>query len=320
MKLLIFASVLITALARPQEVMSPDEVELVQPGRSESETAGGRNPGEGPFVFVLRGVPRFPGVGSFFGDVPNIPGFGSSDDRPGVRDSGDSLPPFLGGQGSLDDVLSGVLGGAFGGNNRDDGPPASEDGPSKRCGLVCMMLSGFLGLQDEIDAIQSEIHNDSEKTPFLGGSFPSFFDGDFDINNSTYEEKELEDGTKVRINRTTVADKDGSGNKFFFHSSVHNFGGNGGGGSFPGLADFFPIGGSSSDAGQPDTDSVEDADDQEEEEVAVAGEDEDIEDPVVLDALPDIDPALNEIDNDEEAKSPEFGDSPTIGVDQGLIE
>merc|ERR1711931_450073 len=138
----------------------------------------------------------------------------------------------------------------------------------------------------------------------------------------TYEEKELEDGTKVRINRTTVADKDGSGNKFFFHSSVHNFGGNGGG-SFPGLSDFFPFGGSNSNGDGQQPDSVEDAadDDQEEEEevAVVGGEDDDIEDPIVLDALPDIDPALNEID-DEEAKSPEFGDSPTIGVDQGLIE
>merc|ERR1712002_1307988 len=68
MKLLIFASVLITALARPQEVMSPDEVELVQPGRSESETAGGSGGNRPPFVFVVRGVPRFPGLGSFFGD------------------------------------------------------------------------------------------------------------------------------------------------------------------------------------------------------------------------------------------------------------
>merc|ERR1712240_425835 len=133
----------------------------------------------------------------------------------------------------------------------------------------------FGGLDGESDDIHTQ----------MNGNHPnffnhSFFDGNFDVNNSTYEEKELEDGTKVKINRTVLADTDGDGNQFFFHSSVvHNFGEDG----------------------------------LEVEQVPVIDEDpaEDVED--VIPALPDSDPAINEINDEVESE-----ESPMDGVDEGL--
>merc|ERR1719402_1781980 len=46
-------------------------------------------------------------------------------------------------------------------------------------------------------------------------------DGEYDHHNNTYEEKVLDDGTLVRINRTTIQDTDQDGNTYFFSSSVH---------------------------------------------------------------------------------------------------
>merc|ERR1711962_1347429 len=46
-------------------------------------------------------------------------------------------------------------------------------------------------------------------------------DGDYDHHNNTYEEKVLDDGTLVRINRTTIQETDLDGNTYFFSSSVH---------------------------------------------------------------------------------------------------
>ena len=38
----------------------------------------------------------------------------------------------------------------------------------------------------------------------------SIFDNEYDLNNSTFEEKVLEDGTVVRINRYSVMKSDGN--------------------------------------------------------------------------------------------------------------
>merc|ERR1712130_603544 len=45
-----------------------------------------------------------------------------------------------------------------------------------------------------------------------------------DINNSTYTEKVLEDGTIVKVNKTIISETSDYGNSYFFHStSFHNF-------------------------------------------------------------------------------------------------
>jgi hypothetical protein len=58
--------------------------------------------------------------------------------------------------------------------------------------------------------------------PGLGGlipSRPSVQDTELDVNNSTYEVKVLDDGTKVSVNTTTFADKDDNGNTFFVQTT-----------------------------------------------------------------------------------------------------
>merc|ERR1719242_1154859 len=50
---------------------------------------------------------------------------------------------------------------------------------------------------------------------------------EYDVNNSTYTEKVLPDGTLVRVNKTIIHDTSEDGSSFFFHqTSYHNFGGN----------------------------------------------------------------------------------------------
>merc|ERR1712107_505575 len=46
--------------------------------------------------------------------------------------------------------------------------------------------------------------------------------GEHDHHNSTFDEKDLPDGSVVRVNRTTIKDTDENGNSFFFSSSVHH--------------------------------------------------------------------------------------------------
>merc|ERR1712203_679169 len=44
-----------------------------------------------------------------------------------------------------------------------------------------------------------------------------------ELNNSTYTEKVLPDGTVVKVNRTILSDTSEDGNSYFFHStSFHN--------------------------------------------------------------------------------------------------
>jgi len=106
----------------------------------------------------------------------------------------------------------------------------------------------------------------------------------------------------VRINRTTLADKDEDGNKFFFHSSIlHNFGD----GPF-GLGGLLPT----------EQDAETTANNNPTEDDATTNDEEQNETPTVQDLVPDSDPAFNEID-DEQRPSEEFVSG---GVDKGLIE
>merc|ERR1719154_990650 len=89
------------------------------------------------------------------------------------------------------------------------------------------MFGIFEGLQDEIDVISDEIHG-SGAFGGNGGIFsgfpgipglPGYPEQEYDVNNSTYEEKVLEDGTKVAINKTVFADTDDNGNTFFVQTT-----------------------------------------------------------------------------------------------------
>jgi len=48
---------------------------------------------------------------------------------------------------------------------------------------------------------------------------PGYPEQEYDVNNSTYEEKVLEDGSKVGINKTVFADSDENGNTFFVQTT-----------------------------------------------------------------------------------------------------
>jgi len=78
-----------------------------------------------------------------------------------------------------------------------------------RCGLICQLLrtiDGGLGavIRPGMDGIRSVLGEE------------------LDHHNATYDEKVLPDGSVLRINRTTIHNKDDDGNGFFFHSSVHH--------------------------------------------------------------------------------------------------
>jgi len=220
----------------------------------------------------LPGLPRLPGIGSFFDNVPGFSDFPFLNNAP-------RIPPVFG-EGGLDG-----LGGVFGG--QVDSADDDEDQP--QCGLLCFMLRALEGIQGEIDDINIQI-NGGVPAIFNGGN-NSFFDGDFDVNNSTYEEKVLEDGTKVKINRTVLADTDGNGNQFLFHSSViHNFGDD--------LAD--------------DGEAVEDVPVVEEELPVEEEEESETED---ISEIPESDSSANEI-LDEEFE--EFINQELYGIDDGL--
>merc|ERR1711962_1679341 len=279
MKLIFLAWVTALAQARPQELASPEEVELIPAVSSEVEGEGN---GEGPVVVVisggLPGLPRLPGIGSFFDNVPGFSDFPFQNNAPRIP----SLfgPGGLGGLGGLDRVFGG------------EADSAEDEEDQAQCGPLCLMFRALEGIQGEIDDIHTQM-NGGGSTIFNGGGNP-FFDGDFDVNNSTYEEKELEDGTKVKINRTVLADTDGNGNQFFFHSSVvHNFGDN-----------------------QADDGEAAEEEPVVEEELPVE-EEEETETEMIAD-IPESDPSLNEI-NDEK-QSEEFPTADVFEIDDGLEE
>jgi len=275
MKLFVLAYLFALAQARPQDFPSADEVELIPPVRDDSAIDGDSVEGGRPVVVIVRGglpsLPRLPGIGGFFNSVPGFSDF------PFQADSVPRIPSIFG--------LDGVPGGAV--DDSDAGEPV--------CGPLCQMFKVIQGLQGEIDEIHNQMGGNGPN--FFNGGNQSFFDGDFDINNSTYEEKELEDGTKIKINRTVLADTDDNGNQFFFHSSVlHNFGGDG-----PDSADvdLVPV--------------VEESPEEEADPASEADSDDEAE---TIEAIPDSDPAFNEINDD--IQSDEFPPSDEFGVDSGL--
>jgi len=262
MKWIILSCIFALVQARPQEIASPDEVELI-PAVNNDGVEGDE---EGnPVVVVIRG--GIPGLGGFFNNVPGFSGF-----------------PFRNNVPNLPEVPSVFGSGGFGdfGQIFPQADPSAEVDEENVCGPLCTMFRVLQGIQGEIDDIHTQM-NGAGPNIFQGGNH-SFFDGNFDVNNSTYEEKELEDGTKIRINRTVLADTDDNGNQFFFHSSVlHNFG-----------------------------------DDVAIEALPVPGETEDVDnsDVDIIEEIPESNPALNEINDD--IRSDEFPEADAMAIDDGL--
>jgi len=292
MKFLVVCTLLALTQARPQEFLDSSEVELIEPVANEGEEAEGGD----PIVLVIRGgslpsLGNFPFSGGFpFRNTPRLPS------RPffGADNGGIDFPGF-----NFPGGLRDILGGNRRGEEDQDEDQDQEVQGDRPCGPICTVFRVLGGIQGEIDDIHREMHEGAAGEEGEGFSgFPAFFGGGdnaFDLNNSTYEEKELEDGSIVRINRTVVSDTDDNGNQFFFHSSViHNFGEDG-------VEVEVEV--------DPKQDEVvgvveEQLPEVVEEQLAAADEDQ---------QLPEGDDALNEI-------SDEFPTADVEGVDDGLAE
>merc|ERR1712228_494410 len=79
------------------------------------------------------------------------------------------------------------------------------------CGPLCTLFGLVNGLRGGMHNIHQRVYGNGTK---------SIFDKEYDLHNSTYEEKVLEDGTKVAINRTVIADKDGFGNSIYIKTFI----------------------------------------------------------------------------------------------------
>jgi len=200
--------------ARPQsniDYPDPDEVEFVKPtvvNNGEPEEA------ERP-VFVVVRRPSFgglfPGLGggfrnTFFNDdlprLPQLPSifektFGGFDDN--VED--DLLPGF-----GFKDFFGPPANDKTDGEDKDD-----DDDDDNNCGPLCSLFGLVKGIQGTLHNVHQSVYGNGTK---------SVWDDEYDLNNSTYEEKVLEDGTRVRINRTVLADKDGFGNSIYIKTFI----------------------------------------------------------------------------------------------------
>jgi len=294
-----------------------DQVEVI--GGPFSSSGEGSYPEDGDGVvrvFVVRARPTFrvSGFPDIFGgqnpfgisgggqdDAEVIPFGGNGGFNPfsilrgGGEEDAESFP--FGGEGGFNPFS--VLGGR-GGEEDAEIIPVGEAGGNvfnvniggsgeDECGPLCLIFKLIGGLQVEIDDI-NERDNENGVVD----------DGEYDINNSTYHEKVLPDGSILKTNRTTISDTDENGNTFFFKSTViHNL-----------------------DSGEDDTsaEADEEASDEEVGEVDVTADypsedDEasgDDETPVIVNQSPEFggeipDPSENEIDGSNE------------GIDDGLL-
>merc|ERR1719431_506504 len=88
-------------------------------------------------------------------------------------------------------------------------PTKDDEDKVELCGFICSILKQFDGKLRDIESSIKSIKHDRDQQ---------------DINNSTYTEKVLPDGTIVKVNRTIISDTSDDGNSYFFHStSFHNF-------------------------------------------------------------------------------------------------
>jgi len=181
-----------------------DDVELIPPVIKNTDTEN--NSGFIPILVIknTRIPPMFEdkfSFGSFFGDGTNEEPFG--------RDDNDDFPfltSFFGDEPADDDYeFPSVFSSIFDSNEEQDEPA---------CGFLCTFLNDFdkrlKVLTDEVKTIHQVSDNKQDE---------------HDVNNSTYTEKVLPDGTVVRVNKTIIHDTSEDGSSFFFHqTSFHNFG------------------------------------------------------------------------------------------------
>jgi len=306
--LLVLCCALVTVFGRPQEFVSEDEVELVPAVNTNQgpELDGDRD----PVVVVVR-IPglgsgsddesSFPGLGSFPGFSNNpFAGFGGifGNNRPRLPElpkipqvHGDPFDVF-------DDIFSGVANLPRDDSAVEDGeveliePVDTNPGVRPGCGLLCTMFGIFHGLQEEIDVINKEIHPQDSGVASPLPAAP-------DVNNTSYEEKVLDDGTKVGINKSVFSNTDENGNSFFIQTTFTQH--------LPALP---PVDDDSVEyeADLPEDEEVEETDDYPASDEFPIKDVKPVETPEeeTTDAavIPDEDPSLNEID----------------GVDEGLKE
>jgi len=184
-----------------------DDVELIPPVIKNTDTEN--NAGFIP-ILVIKNT-RIPPVfedkfsfGSFFGDDEEPFGHDDNDNFPFLTSFFEDEPAAEGNDYEFPSVFSSI----FDSNEEDQDEPV--------CGFLCTFLNDFdkrlKVLTDEVKTIH-QVSNTKED--------------EYDVNNSTYTEKVLPDGTLVRVNKTIIHDTSEDGSSFFFHqTSYHNFGGN----------------------------------------------------------------------------------------------
>merc|ERR1712126_790317 len=103
--------------------------------------------------------------------------------------------------------------------NYEEEAETSDENPEEPgrggCGISCFLFgiveSQLKSIQEQID----EVRDRQNEVDFVPGS-----EDDFDVNNSTYTTKVLDDGRVIHINKTTIADSNDDGTSFFFHKTI----------------------------------------------------------------------------------------------------
>jgi len=188
-----------------------DEVELIPPVKSNSEDIDESESGSGfiPILVIRRN--RYPSFSSIFNQFPLFGTDGQSNDAQGFPFNSEELPfEFGSDEETIPDVkedFPDIFSSIFEDDNDEQQP---------LCGFLCSFLTNFEKklkvLTDEVKTLHEMSENNHN-------------DDEFDVNNSTYSEKVLPDGTVVRVNRTVISDTSEDGSSFFYHStSFHNVG------------------------------------------------------------------------------------------------
>merc|ERR1740123_1988411 len=198
---LLLSTLFALALAAP----APQELTITVGGSSE----GVEEPGLVLVVDSSDGGPLdFGGLGGF-GDFGRFPGF-NPQQFSGFGDFPSRLPSSFGFDDESTPEISIDLSDIFGRQPSGDG--------GRVPGIINTLfdaLGDALGVLIGADGGEGTVTLDGAEGGPVG-------DGEYDHQNSTFDEKVLPDGSVVRVNRTTIKDTDENGNSFFFSSSVHH--------------------------------------------------------------------------------------------------